>query len=101
MNVIVRNNFFLSQDLYGEKLTIRIEGQGFFYDHGEIVDVNQKRFSKGGSAYRSWSNHRCYTKTRGYPNWSINYIKNNKRTCRSLLLYTRFSAAYCFNFIFF
>ena len=76
MNVIVKKNFFLSQDLYGKKLTIRIERQGFFYNHDEVVDANKKRFSEGGSAYVSWNKYKFYTKTNSYPNWAISYIKN-------------------------
>ena len=74
-NVNMRKNFFLSQNLYGQKLTIRVENQGFYYDHDDVVNANKKRFSLGGSAYRSWSRHKYYTKTSGYPGWASNYIK--------------------------
>jgi len=78
MPTINRNCFYLSQDLYGQNLTIKIDNPGFSYNHDEIVDANKERFSIGGSACKSWNNHRCYTKTSGYPNWSINFIKNIK-----------------------
>ena len=73
-NVNVRNNFFSSQNLYGQKLTIRAENQGFYYDHDDVVDANKKRFSSGGSAHKSWSTFKYYTKTSGYPGWASNYI---------------------------
>lgn len=78
MQTINRNYFYLSKNLYGKNLTIKIDNQGFSYNHDEIVDVNEERFSEGGRAHRSWSKNGCYTKTYGYPNWAINYIRNIK-----------------------
>ena len=70
-----RNYFYLSQALYGKKLIIKINNQGFCYNHDEIVNANKERFSEGGSAYRSWSEHGFYSKTNGYPGWANEHIK--------------------------
>tara|TARA_B110000305_G_scaffold215803_1_gene253659 strand:- start:357 stop:593 length:237 start_codon:yes stop_codon:yes gene_type:complete len=78
MPTINKNYFYLSKNLYGKNLTIKIDNQGFSYNHDEIVDANKERFLEGGRAYRSWSNYGRYTKTNGYPNWAINYIRNIK-----------------------
>jgi len=67
--------FHLSQGLYGKKLTIKINNQGFCYNHDEIVDANTERFSEGGSAHRSWSKYRFYSKTNGYPDWANEFIR--------------------------
>jgi hypothetical protein len=75
MPTINKNYFYLSQDFYGQKLTIKINNQGFCYNHDEIVDANKERFLEGGRAHRSWSNYGCYTKTKGYPKWVNDYIK--------------------------
>ena len=73
----IRNNFYLSQNFYGQNHIIRVENQGFYYDHDEIVKAQKERFSIGGSAYRSWSNG-YYSKTIGYPKWANDYIKKIK-----------------------
>ena len=72
-----RDNFYLSPKYYGQNLIIRVENQGFYYDHDEIVKAQKERFSIGGSAYRSWSNG-YYSKTIGYPKWANDYIKKIK-----------------------
>ena len=73
----IRNNFYLSPEYYGQNLIIRVEKQGFYYDHDEIVKAQKERFSVGGSAYKSWSN-RYYSQTNGYPQWANDYIKKIK-----------------------
>ena len=70
----IRNNFYLSSEYYGQNLIIRVENQGFYYDHDEIVKAQKERFSVGGSAYKSWSNGH-YSQTNGYPKWANDYIK--------------------------
>lgn len=70
-----KNYFFLSQGLYGQRLIIKINNQGFYYNHDKIVDANKERFSEGGTAHRSWSIYRCYSKTNGYPGWANEHIK--------------------------
>ena len=70
-----RKYFYLSQSLYGKKLTIKINNQGFCYNHDEIVDANKERFSEGGTAHSSWSIYRRYSKTNGYPDWANEHIK--------------------------
>ena len=75
-NTMNRRNFYLSPKLYGQNLTIKIYNQGFSYNHDKIVDANKKRFSKGGSAHKSWSENGFYSKTSGYPNWASEFIRN-------------------------
>ena len=75
MSIMDRKYFYLSQSLYGKKLTIKINNQGFCYNHDEIVDANKERFSEGGSAYRSWSINGFYSKTNGYPGWANGFIR--------------------------
>ena len=72
-----RDNFYLSPKYYGQNLIIRVENQGFYYDHDEIVKAQKERFSIGGSAYKSWSNGH-YSQTNGYPKWANDYIKKIK-----------------------
>ena len=74
----IRNNFYLSPKYYGQNLIIRVENQGFYYDHDEIVKAQKEIFSIGGSAYRSWSNYGYYSKTNGFPDWANDYIKKIK-----------------------
>ncbi|WP_299055879.1 hypothetical protein [uncultured Polaribacter sp.] len=75
MSTMNKNYFFLSQGLYGQRLIIKINNQGFCYNHDEIVDANKESFSEGGSANRSWSEYGCYSKTNGYPGWAKEHIK--------------------------
>lgn len=76
MPTVNKNYFYLSEDLYGKNMTVRVNNQGFAYNHDDIIDANRNRFSKGGSAFTSWSKYRCYTKTSGYPKWASNFVKN-------------------------
>jgi len=75
MPTINKNYFYLSQDFYGQKLTININNQGFCYNHDEIFDANKERFIEGGSAHRSWSIYKFYSKTNGYPDWANDFIR--------------------------
>ena len=70
MKIISKNNFYLSPQLYGRKLTIKVSNQRFSYSHDDVVDANKERFSKGGSAYKSWSVYGFYSQTKGYPIWA-------------------------------
>ena len=65
----------LYSDQSCKKLTIKINNQGFCYNHDEIVDANKETFSEGGSAHRSWSKYRFYSKTNGYPDWANDFIR--------------------------
>ncbi len=47
MSTMNRNYFYLSQALYGKKLIIKINNQGFCYNHEERVNANKERFSAG------------------------------------------------------
>lgn len=41
-----KRNFHLSQKLYGQNLTIKIDNQGFSYNHNKIVDTKKRGFQK-------------------------------------------------------
>jgi hypothetical protein len=75
-NKIVRSNFYLSREMYKKNLVILVNNQGFYYDHDQIVDaVYSSRFSPGKAAHISWQNG-SYSRTKGYPNWAKEFIKN-------------------------
>ena len=47
-NKIVRSNFYLSKNMYKKNLVILVNNQGFYYDHGQIVDaVYSSRLAPG------------------------------------------------------
>lgn len=72
--IITEKNFKLKSDYLGKGYTIRVVSQNFEYKHDEVFNSNKERFIKGGSAYNSWNDYECYTKTFGFPNWASNYI---------------------------
>ena len=51
MPTVNKNYFYISQDLYGKNMTVRVNNKGFVYNHDDIIDANKNRFSKGGSAF--------------------------------------------------
>ena len=71
----IEKHFLLKQDYVGKGLTILIKHQGFKYNHDDLYNDQKERFMKGGSAFKSWSTYRYYTKTAGFPNWASEFIE--------------------------
>lgn len=69
-----RKNFYLSKKYLNKGLVIQIRNQGFEYNHDDVFNNNRDRFTKGGSAHKSWNKYGYYTKTTGYPKWAGEYI---------------------------
>lgn len=68
-------NFYLAEHLLGQNIVIKVEGQGFKYNHDNLLKyIYPLKFAKGCSAEKSWIKYKFYTKTKGFPSWAENYI---------------------------